>query len=52
MSGGDPLLRVTLKMYEWSLVKSIGVVRDVDTWSAYHSPVLAAQELGRRKDKC
>jgi molybdenum cofactor cytidylyltransferase len=33
-------------------VKSIGVVRDVDTWSAYHSPVLAALELGRREDKC
>jgi len=33
-------------------VKSIGVVRDVDTWSAYHSPVLAAQKLGRRKGKC
>ncbi len=33
-------------------VKSIGVVRDMDTWSAYHSPVLAAQELGRRNGKC
>ena len=33
-------------------VKSIGVLKDVDTWSAYHPPVLANQELIRRKNKC
>jgi molybdenum cofactor cytidylyltransferase len=33
-------------------VKSIGVVKDVDTWPAYHPPVLATRALRRRKDKC
>jgi molybdenum cofactor cytidylyltransferase len=32
-------------------VKSIGVVKDVDTWPAYSPPVLAAQEQGRRGSK-
>lgn len=30
-------------------VKSIGVVKDVDTWPAYNPPPLAAPELGRGK---
>jgi len=30
-------------------VKSIGVVKDVDTWPAYHPPPLAAPESGRGK---
>jgi len=33
-------------------VKSIGVVKDVDTWPAYHPPPLAAPELERGRGKC
>jgi len=33
-------------------VKSIGVVKDVDTWPAYHPPPLVAPELGRGRGKC
>jgi molybdenum cofactor cytidylyltransferase len=33
-------------------VKSRGVVKDVDTWSAYHPPPLAAPELERERGKC
>lgn len=33
-------------------VESIGVIKDVDTRSAYQPPILAAPELGRRKGKC
>ena len=32
-------------------VKSRGVVKDVDTWSAYHPPPLAAPELERERGK-
>jgi molybdenum cofactor cytidylyltransferase len=30
-------------------VKSIGVIKDVDTWSAYHPPPLDVAELGKGK---
>jgi len=33
-------------------VKSIGVVKDVDTWPVYNPPPLAAPELGRGRGKC
>jgi molybdenum cofactor cytidylyltransferase len=33
-------------------VKSIGVIKDVDTWSAYKPPILAAPDLGKRRIKC
>lgn len=37
----------------WSVaVKSIGILKDIDTWSAYQPSILGAPELGERKGKC
>ncbi len=33
-------------------VKSMGVIKDVDTWPAYKPPILVAPGLGRRRSKC
>ena len=33
-------------------IKSIGVVKDVDTWRAYHPPTVAMPASGRRRGKC
>ena len=33
-------------------VKSIGVIKDVDTWPAYKPPILAASDLGEARGKC
>jgi molybdenum cofactor cytidylyltransferase len=33
-------------------VKSVGVIKDVDTWLAYKPPILAAPDLVRGRGKC
>jgi molybdenum cofactor cytidylyltransferase len=33
-------------------VKSMGVIKDVDTWPAYAPPILAEPDLGMRRGKC
>lgn len=33
-------------------VRSVGVIRDVDTWSAYEPPILATPGLGKGRGRC
>jgi molybdenum cofactor cytidylyltransferase len=50
-AGGRSIIESHLEDVRVVPVKSIGVVKDVDTWPAYNPPPLAAQELGRGRGK-
>jgi molybdenum cofactor cytidylyltransferase len=47
--GGRSIIACHPKDVRTVPVRSTGVIRDVDTWSAYQPPMLAAPESGRRK---
>jgi len=49
--GGRSIIECHAEEVRMIPVKSIGVLKDVDTWSAYRPPMLAAPELGRREGK-
>jgi len=50
--GGRSIIESHLEDVRVVPVKSIGVVKDVDTWPAYNPPPLAAPELERGRGKC